>query len=177
VDIGPREHRPFLVRVLRIVAILCLCFGIYQAINVGIFVSRERLSFGYFGNGRWATFIHRGLQFAHFASAIVLAIGGVGLMRWKRWARPVLMIWAWLQVGVYAGSNLAYTASYLKYWRSTTQPSGDPLWFYLWMFTSQIVQHSMFPLLVFFVLIHREVGALWAKPQRGFEVLPVETVE
>ena len=99
------------------------------------------------------------------------------MLRWKRWSRVVMLVAAWLIVGVSVLSSVAYSiisAAQISATRATTQWTGPPMWFYMWTSLVQWIPYSAFPVIVIWVMLQREVANLWASDStRAFEVLPV----
>jgi hypothetical protein len=170
----PAEPAPFLHRAIRIVALILLAYAAVHALQYVAIFSIQGVGWRY-ARGPYQ-FAERALQLSHLGTMLLLLVGAIGLLKWKPWSRPAVMLWAVLSICM---SFVAGVPWLLQYARDVAAATGttravfQPLWqVVLWQMLSAINQ-AFFPLLVWLLLRQPEVaGRFSRRPSGGFEVVP-----
>ena len=172
---SPIEQPQFLHRVIRILAFVLLGYAAINIIESAVAFLVEGSWLGYFRNE--LRFVARAIQFSTFGIMLLLAVGSAGLLKWKRWARAAVMLWAILHIVLQFAWYALWVVEYSRQLATapTTQAvaPNDPVWKYLLMSAFMWLANTPFPLLTWLILGQPEVAAMFTRPQRGgFEVVP-----
>ena len=167
----------FLRRVLRWLAIICLAAGLISVLNLGTWLAfYPRNVYRYGGMTGRAGFA---VNLAYLALPILGVVGGWALLRWKPWARRVLIAWALADIALGFISNILwyvdYATSMSRAAATTRMTSPVPsVAFQGWSMLVTCLARMPFPLIVLIVMLQPEVKELWARRAGGaFEVLPI----
>jgi hypothetical protein len=177
-DAAESSPADFLRRALRWLAVVSLVYSGISLLNQAVYLGVEgwpRYSMTFRASG-WQR-VEMFNMTCTAVSMLTLGIGAVGLLKWKRWSRIVLLVASAAMI-VFAllshvGSFVIYS-QYAANARATTRFNGPSLWFYAWWGFEQWVTSSAFPLLVLLAMAQHEVATLWARGGAGgFEILPL----
>jgi hypothetical protein len=175
----PDSSRPFLHRLLHIVAILGIAGGAVMLAQQGMYFVQEPWSSRVLtiGRGNWFVlyFVANAID---LGASVLLLIASIGLFQWKSWARVGLIIWAAIEmVGgvIMIAFYVMYYSKYLPNLRATSQPTVSTQQIVIGILGSLfgILYGRVFPLAVAWIMLQPEVKDLWSAPRaRGFDVIP-----
>jgi hypothetical protein len=162
------------------VAILGIAGGAMMLAQQGMYFSQNPWSsrLSSIGRGDWFV-LYLVANAIEVGASLLLIISSINLFQWKPWARVGLIIWAAIEVVaglLMIGFYTMYYTTYVARLPASTQPT---------MSTQQIVisllggifatfYRQMFPLAVAWIMLQREVKAIWSGPRSGgFDVIPI----
>jgi hypothetical protein len=170
----PTDQPQFVHRVVRILAVVLLGYAAQYVVQyiVGLFV--EGSWWSYMRGG--LRLVERAIQLSLFGNLLLLGVGAAGLLGWKRWARPAVMLWAVLTIVLQFATHALWVVDYFR--QLSTVPAtqaalNSPVWKYMLMSAFSWLGSVFFPLLVWLILRQPEVASLFTRPRSGgFEVVP-----
>ena len=166
------EPADFLHRAIRIVATIVLAYAGLQLAQYVVALFTDGAWWGYFvGSYRW---IDRAIQLSRFGVIALLLAGAIGMLRWRPWSRPAVMLGMLLLVLV---SFATYVLHLVKYAQdlstAPTQPANAPVWRMALGYIFWFAESTIFPLLVWLILRQPQVARLFEHARSGgFEVVP-----
>jgi hypothetical protein len=178
---GPR---PFVHRVLRVVAILGLAAAVLGLSQDGMNLAQNGFQTSRFlrGGGVMTLYWLAGL-FA-LSADVLLLIASNALLQWKSWARINLIVWAGLQITADLIRAIFYVSYYINYFATTsasTQATSGTSQQFVYSIVMAIASgflKDIFPLLVLWLMLQSEIRDLWSAGRTGgFEVLRVEPIK
>jgi hypothetical protein len=174
-DATPAEARTFLHRILRWMAVLALAYGGLQAVSLIAFAAAQGFPYDRysFGGGK---LVSLGISILMVILAALAIVGGWGLLRWRAWARLVLVIWSALAILLGLGQGIVSTGAFLRMTAATSQPSGLPHpALVVWASLHHWLTNCVLPIVFLLILLQPEVARLWAGPRGGggFNVIPM----
>jgi hypothetical protein len=173
------SDRDFLRRALRWLAILCVGYTLISLLNHLVFFIIQ--GWPWRSNGVRPTGSRLFDVFnttCSIGSLLMLLVGAIGLLKWKRWSRDIVLSGAIALVFFSLVSTVGWFVIYSKQLnaaRATTRMAGPPTWYYGWSTFTQWISWSTFPAVVIWAMVQTEVRNLWARGggTGGFEVVPM----
>jgi len=165
-------------RVLRWLAIAGVVFGGYQVLSlVLLLLARWGLSSDAFARNPFipsslagtARQLYRLMLVLSLSAPILLTAGSIGLLRGRRWARPLLLTYACLQVAASAAAQLLtlpQTLSPAMQWTPLQRV------FVLYSSVGALLSTSLFPAAIFACLYKPGLERYGRSPSHTFPVLP-----
>ena len=168
----PTEPSPVLDRVVRILALIALAYAALHLLQFAAIFLFQGVGWQYARDPY--RFMERAIQLSHLGMMLLLLVGAVGLLKWKPWSRPAVMLWAGLSMIVGFISGVPWLLQYASDMAAaTTRAVYQPMWqMVLWQLLAAINQIFL-PLLVWLLLRQPEVASRFTRrPSGGFEVVP-----
>jgi hypothetical protein len=113
--------------------------------------------------------LYRTLAVTMVVAPAILVVGSLGLLATKRWARPMLTVYAFLQIaGALAGmaTALTFASTFAQSW-TLAQKAAWPL-----MRLEDVVMHSLYPAAILLCLVRPGIMPMASSARSTFEVLP-----
>jgi hypothetical protein len=170
------ESRTFLHSVVWWLGVLALGYGLLHAVTLILAAATQGFLYDrYWMRDREAAFA---MSVVQVASTVLLLAGAWGLLRWKPWARVVLVVWSALTISLGLVRVISSTAYFVRETAAiaTSQPSYRPnIGMLFWSSFQYWLETCALPILLIVLLRQPEVAKLWARPRGadGFEVIPM----
>ncbi|MEA2708711.1 MAG: hypothetical protein QOF78_1312 [Phycisphaerales bacterium] len=106
------DRPEFLHRVIRIIGIITLAYAALHLLQAGLYIV-IRGSLWFYARGDFG-FIERAVQLSHLGVMLLLLAVSIGLLKWKPWSRPAVMLWAVLTVVLHFASSAMWAVRYAR---------------------------------------------------------------
>ena len=168
------EPRPFVQRVIRILAIAGIIHGGVDVSGGLVLLLGRQFPFGFLPNfraGGWQVFYTMGMFSMSLGLAGVLVLGSIGALRSRIWAAKCLLIWAGAAIFLALANSVPIAMQIYSGWATP----GVVLTLYSIVATAGITLHgSILPAVVIYLLRQDEVRATFTPGAvGGFDVIPM----